>query len=188
MFSNLSSIYDEEISRDDPLFWSRPSPFNCNTIRIIGIFLCLSSFVGIILNGSLFSSFIRYKDLRSPPNIFVMFLTGIGFVGSLSTLPLTGVSSIYCYWLFNRVGCQFEAVMAFLYGTSSSYLLCAVSLSRCYIIIRPFNAKDITVEFLSKEMKVMNLRLFLGNEMCYICYNISCNCISMDNVSINGLE
>ncbi len=69
----------------------------------------------------------------------------MGLLGSFSTLPLTGLSSIYCYWLFDRIGCQFEGVMAFLYGCSSSYLLCAVSLTRCYIIIRPLNAKNITV-------------------------------------------
>ena len=145
MFYNYSLIVDEELSRDDPLFWSRPTPVNCGTIRMIGIFLCLASFVGIILNGSLVYSFIRYKDLRTPPNIFIMFISIIGLLASFIILPLTGISSIYCYWLFNRGGCQFEAVMAFLYGCSSSYLLCAVSLTRSYIIIKPFNAKNITV-------------------------------------------
>jgi hypothetical protein len=145
MSFNYSSILDEQLSRDNPLFWSRPTPVSCNTIRILGIFLCLAALMGIILNGALVYSFARYKGLRTPPNIFIMFISAVGFLASCIILPSTGTSSIYCYWLYGRGGCIFEAVMVFLYGCSSSYLLCAVSLSRCYIIVRPFNAKDVTV-------------------------------------------
>jgi hypothetical protein len=145
MSFNYSSILDDNISYDDPLFWSRPTPVNCNAIRILGIFLCIGAVIGIVCNGSLLGSFIRYKALRSPPNVFVMFIAGIGLFASCTILPLTGSSSIYCQWLYQREGCQFSAIVAFLYGCSSSYLLCGVSLSRCYIIIRPFKAKDVTV-------------------------------------------
>ncbi|CAF1192894.1 unnamed protein product [Adineta ricciae] len=144
MSFNYSSIIDESLSPDDPLFWSRPTPITCNPIRIVGIFLCVASLVGIVCNGALLYSFIRYKQLRSPSNIFVMFIAGIGFFASCTILPLTGTSSIYCQWLYQRAGCQFSALIAFLYGCSSSYLLCGVSLSRCYIIVRPFKAKDVT--------------------------------------------
>jgi r-opsin len=145
MSSNASWIIDEELSPNDPSFWSLPTPVDCNTIRILGIFLCIAAVIGIIFNGALFYSFARYKALRSPPNVFVMFIAGTGLFASCTILPLTGTSSIYCQWLYHRAGCQFGAIIAFLYGCSSSYLLCGVSLSRCYIIIRPFKAKDITV-------------------------------------------
>ncbi|CAF1406425.1 unnamed protein product [Rotaria sordida] len=145
MFYNNSLVVDENLSPDNPLFWSRPTPINCNTVRIIGIFLCLAGFIGIILNGALSYSFIRYKFLRTPPNIFIMFISCIGLLASCTIIPLAGSSSLYCYWLYSRVGCQLEAIMAFFYGCSSSYLLCAISLSRCYIILRPFNAKNVSV-------------------------------------------
>ena len=145
MFYNYSAILDDTLSRDDPLFWSRSTPIDCGTVRIIGIILCISSVVGITLNGSLLYSFLWYQSLRTPANIFLMFMSMMGLIGSLGPLPLTGLSSVYCRWLFHRVGCQIEGIVAFLYGCSSSYLLCAVSLTRSYIIIRPFNAKDITV-------------------------------------------
>ena len=145
MSFNYSSIFDETLSRDDPLFWSQPTPVNCNVIRILGILLCTAALVGIFCNGTLLYGFLRYKILRTPANIFVMFIAAQGMFASCTILPLTGSSSIYCQWLFQRAGCQFEAIIAFLYGCSSSYLLCGVSLSRCYIIIRPFKAKDITV-------------------------------------------
>ncbi|CAF3513367.1 unnamed protein product [Rotaria sp. Silwood1] len=145
MFHNNSIVVDENLSPDDPLFWSRPTSINCNIVRIIGIFLCLAAFIGIVLNGALLYSFVRYKFLRTPPNIFIMFISGIGLLASCSIIPLAGSSSLYCYWLYGRVGCQVEAIMAFLYGCSSSYLLCAVSLSRCYIIVRPFNAKSVSI-------------------------------------------
>ncbi|CAF2521671.1 unnamed protein product [Rotaria sp. Silwood2] len=145
MSFNYSSITDVGISPDDPLFWRLPTPGDCKTIRIIGIFLCLAAYTGFILNSSLLASFIRYKALRTPPNIFIMFMSGIGIFACCANLPLSGTSSIFCYWLYNRAGCQIEGFAAFLYGCSSCYLLCTVSLSRCYIVVRPFNAKDVTV-------------------------------------------
>jgi hypothetical protein len=155
MSYNYSEILDEKLSRDDPLFWNGQDPVDYAIIRIIGIVLCISLFIGILLNGSIIYSFIRYKDLRtSSLNIFIMFITIIGFFASFSILPLTGISSIYYYWLFYRIGCKFEAIMAFLYACSTSYLLYAVSLTRSYIIIRLFNAKTITV------IHIFNLIIF----------------------------
>jgi hypothetical protein len=155
MIYNSSTITDVEYSPNDPLFWNRPTPIDCNIVRITGIFLCFCGFVGIILNGLLIYSFIRYKELRTPPNIFIMFIASIGLLASFSIVQLTGISSIYCHWLFGRIGCKIEAIMAFLYGGTSSYLLCAISLTRCYIIIRPLNAKDITVSYSFQSIKNM---------------------------------
>ena len=151
MFNQTILIDKTDPLKTDELFWKRRTPLHCGTIRTIGIFLCLVAFIGFILNGSLFYSFLRYKILRSSQNIFIMFISLIGLLASLTFLPLTGSSSIFCYWLFNRIGCQFEALTAFLYGCSSSYLLCAVSLVRCYIIIKPFKSKSITVSTRKKK-------------------------------------
>jgi hypothetical protein len=145
MWFNYSLIMNEDFSTDDPLYWSQPTPINCDIVRIVGVFLCITAFMGIVLNGALVYSFIRHKVLRSSANIYVLFIAIMGLLASFTILPLTGLSSIYCQWLFKRIGCQFSAVIAFLYGCSSSYLLCVVSLSRCYIIIRPFNANNVTV-------------------------------------------
>ena len=134
-----------EMSQDDPLFWNRPTPQNCDTVRMMGILLCIAAFIGIFLNGALVYSFLRYKALRSPHNIYVLFIAFMGLIASCTILPLTGTSSIYCRWLYKRIGCQLSAMIAFLYGCSSTYLLCAVSLGRCYFILRPFNANKITV-------------------------------------------
>jgi hypothetical protein len=145
MWFNYSLIMEEDLSPDDPRFWSQPTPINCDTVRITGIFLCLSAMIGFMLNGLLLYSFIRYRALRSSSNIYVMFIATMGLIASCTILPLTGTSSIYCRWLYTRRGCQLSAAMAFVYGCSSSYLLCAVSLCRCYIIVRPFKANVITV-------------------------------------------
>lgn len=147
MSSNYSSNGNTGLSPDDPLFWTLPTPADCKAIRIIGIFLCLAAYTGFILNGSLLASFFRHKALRTPPNIFIMFMSAVGLFACCGNMPLSGSSSIFCYWLYGRTGCQIEGFSAFLYGTASCYLLCAVSLSRCYIVVRPFNAKDVTVSF-----------------------------------------
>lgn len=143
--SNLSSYTHGRVSRDDPLFWSLPTPVNCTIVRLVGLGLCLAAFAGICLNGSLLFSFIRYKALRTPPNVFIMFMSGVGLLAACVNLPMSGSSSVFCRWLYSRGGCYTEGLVAFLYGCASCYLLCAVSLSRCYIIVRPFDAKAVTV-------------------------------------------
>jgi len=146
MHYNYSLIIDENLSSSDSQYWNRPTPVNCDHVRIVGICLCISAFVGISLNGTLVSSFIRHKVLRSSPNIYILFISIMGLFASCTILPLTGTSSVYCRWLYQRRGCQLSAAIAFLYGCSSSYLLCVVSLSRCYILVRPFAANRVTVK------------------------------------------
>lgn len=159
------------ISRDDPLFWSLPTTINCNVVRLVGLGLCLAAFAGIVLNGSLLLSFIRYKALRTPPNIFIMFMSGVGLLAACVNLPMSGSSSVFCRWLYSRGGCYTEGLVAFLYGCASCYLLCAVSLSRCYIIVRPFDAKAVTVRSFvnsSRGSRGPSRSLFgLGNKVCH---------------------
>ncbi|CAF1493293.1 unnamed protein product [Adineta ricciae] len=145
MLSNISLNPSQLSNSNDASFWSQPTPVNCDIIRIFGIYLCISSFLGVMINGLLLLSFIRHRQLRSPPNVFVMFITGMGLLASCTLLPLTGTSSVYCQWLYSRAGCYLDGIIGFLYGCASAYLLCAVSISRCYIIVRPLNAKKVTV-------------------------------------------
>lgn len=130
---------------EDSQLWNRSTTVNCDTVRIVGIFLCIAAAFGIILNGILVYSFIRFKNLLSSQNVYILFISIMGLIASCTILPLTGTSSIYCRWLYTHLGCQLSAMIAFLYGCSSSYLLCVVSLGRCYIIIRPFRANQVTV-------------------------------------------
>ena len=145
LWFNYSTIFDAELSPDDPRFWSRPTVISCDIVRTTGIFLCIAAFFGILLNGGLVYAFIRHQILRSSSNIYVMFIALMGLLASCTILPLTGTSSIHCQWLYKRLGCQLDAMISFWYGCSSSYLLCVVSLSRCYIIIFPFDASKLTV-------------------------------------------
>jgi len=187
MSFNNSSIIDGDLSPNDPLFWSLPTPLDCTTVRIIGIFLCLAGLAGILLNGSLLISFAQHKALRTPPNIFIIFISSVGFFASCTILPLTGSSSIFCYWLYNRAGCQLEGLVAFLYGCSSSYLLCTVSLSRCYIVIRPFNAKNVTVSFFFLRKKEKNMNN-LGYEIYFYLMCGCINCIYFDYIATCWME
>ncbi|CAF2640907.1 unnamed protein product [Rotaria sp. Silwood2] len=145
MSFNYSLITNENFSGDDFLFSNHRTSVNCNTTRILGIFLCIAALIGIALNGTLFYSFIRYKALRSPPNIFIMCIMGMGLFASCTVLPLTGTSLISCRWLYQREGCQLTALFSFFYACSGSYLFCGASLSRCYIIVRPFQVNHINM-------------------------------------------
>ncbi|CAF0803990.1 unnamed protein product [Rotaria sordida] len=113
MFYNNSLVVDENLSPDNPLFWSRPTPINCNTVRIIGIFLCLAGFIGIILNGALSYSFIRYKFLRTPPNIFIMFISSIGLLASCTIIPLAE-----CMWSSIDFHADYKYVVYFVFRLS----------------------------------------------------------------------
>ena len=151
-----------DLSPMDPRSWSQPTPVHCGTVRIVGIMLCVAALIGILLNGALVFSFMRHKFLRSSHNVYVMFIVTLGLFASCTILPWTGVSSIHCRWLFKRVGCQSSAVIAFLYGCSSSYLLCAVSITRCYVILRPFNAHKVTV-----RATLVHREKAIFNTLCY---------------------
>ncbi|CAF1663993.1 unnamed protein product [Rotaria magnacalcarata] len=83
----------------------------------------------------------------------------MGLMIPCSILPSTGTPSIYCRWLYRRLGCQLSGVIAFFYGCSSSYLLCTVSLSRCYIIMRPFHANEVTIE---KSVCISSIVVFIS--------------------------
>ncbi|CAF4087606.1 unnamed protein product [Rotaria sp. Silwood2] len=159
MWFNYSLIMREDLVPTDPQFWNQLTPIYCDTVRIVGIFLCIASVIGIVLNGSLVYSFIRYKALRTSPNMHVMFISIVGLLASCTILPSTGTSSVYCKWLYKRAGCQLSAVVAFFYGCSSSYLLCVVSLSRCYIIMRPFAANKVTVR---KSITISCFAMFIA--------------------------
>ncbi|CAF4458824.1 unnamed protein product, partial [Adineta steineri] len=56
MSLNYTSIGDIGLTRDDPAFWSQPTPIDCPTVRVIGLFLCVAALAGIVLNGSLIIS------------------------------------------------------------------------------------------------------------------------------------
>lgn len=174
MLSNYSFTIDEVYSPNDPEFWSRPAAVDCATIRILGIFLCVAALVGISCNGTLFYSFVKHKAMRSPSNIFFMFIAGLGLLASCTILPLTGTSAIYCQWLYREGGCKLSAIIAFLYGCSSSYLLCGASLSRCYIIVRPFKAKHVTVSRLLQRSSLTNRRRWSFRLQRSRCVIISC--------------
>ena len=186
MSGNYSSLINTSIG-DDLLFWRRPTPMNCETVRIIGIFLCLAAFSGLIVNGSILICFVRYKALRTPANIFIMFMLGVGCFVCCANMPLSGTSSIFCYWLYGRAGCQIEGLAAFLYGCASCYLLCAISLSRCYIVIRPFNAKNVTVSLIFKQ-KHSSIRNSLGYQVHCFFLHFSVNCINLDYIATCWLE
>ena len=113
MSLNDSSTSGQGLSRDDPLFWQLPPTIDCNIVRTVGIFLCLASLVGICLNSSLLFSLLRYKVLRTPPNVFIMFIAAMGLLASCGNLPLSGSSSVFCRWLYGRSGCQMEGLIAF---------------------------------------------------------------------------
>ncbi|CAF1257735.1 unnamed protein product, partial [Rotaria sordida] len=98
----------------------------------MSIFLCIVAVISIFLNRALVYSFIRYKVLSTSPNIHVMLISIMSLLASCTILPLTDTSSVYCKWLYKRAGCQFNAVIVFFYGCSSSYLLCVVNLSRSF--------------------------------------------------------
>lgn len=165
MWFNYSLLINDNLSSTDPRFWNRPTPISCDAVRITGIILCTSALLGVMLNSLLLYSFIRYQALRTSSNIYVMFIAILGLVASCTILPLTGTSSIYCRWLYTRIGCQLSAAMAFVYGCSSSYLLCAVSLCRCYIIVRPFNANAITVSNPLGSLRRSTTSCHIGQEV-----------------------
>lgn len=149
MSSNLSELE----------FYSRPSPIACGKLNIIAFYCIILLIVSLIFNTSLLVVFAKYKKLRSTLNMFIMAITVLNLVGSISELSFVIPTNLKCKWLFNKVGCDLSAFIMYTVGCSSIYMMAAISAQRFMIIYKPFTIKKITY---SNSFAVIALCVMLG--------------------------
>ncbi len=122
--------------------YSPESPTECYKLRILGIicfFLFVSSFA---FNYLLLRVFIKYSELRTSFNTLIIALTILNLIGTITELPFIIISNLSCKWIFNKWGCISIGLIMFWIGTTSIYLMTAISFQRFYIIYNPFDTKN----------------------------------------------
>lgn len=68
----------------------------CFRARILTAY-CVAVFViSLVLNSTLLLTFINNKHLRTPYNVFIIALTSVNLLSTVTVLPLVIVSNIYC--------------------------------------------------------------------------------------------
>ncbi|RNA43725.1 vertebrate ancient opsin-like [Brachionus plicatilis] len=121
----------------------KSSPVNCVNLRIIGTFTTLLFASCLLFNSILLWVFLKYKNMRSPTNIFITALTILNLVGSIIEFPFIIASKFACRWIFHHTGCVFSAFIMYFIGCLSIYLLVAISFERYYITKNPLeNSKN----------------------------------------------
>jgi len=77
-------------------WYSRISPTPCWELQVVSYF-CILLFAGsLAVNGVLMMVFAKNKDLRTPVNMFVIWFTGLSFLGSLTESMFVIPSNFNC--------------------------------------------------------------------------------------------
>lgn len=107
----------------------------CFSLKLVALYCACLFTISFMFNGSLMACLLSNKRLRSnPQNTFIMTLCTLNFVGTILELPQTIASSFACTWLFGRLGCISSGFVMFLIGSSTIFLLVAMSFERFYIV------------------------------------------------------
>jgi hypothetical protein len=99
MKTELGSVLESNhttIGINDPGYWTRDSPVVCYQLNIISVYCFLLLLASIVFNTVLLRTFYKYKELRTTLNVFVIVLTAMNLVASISELPVVMFTNWYC--------------------------------------------------------------------------------------------
>ncbi|RNA30626.1 melanopsin [Brachionus plicatilis] len=120
------------------------SPVKCANLRIIGALSTLLFALCLVFNSILLWVFLKYKNLRSPINVFITALTISNLVGSILEFPF--IIAILFLWVFRYIGCVFSGFVMYFVGCLSIYLMMAISFERYHIIKNPFGVSKVKIQ------------------------------------------
>ena len=72
------------------------SPVDCTNLQIIGTFTTLLFGLCLLFNSMLLWVFLKYKNLHSPINVFIVALTTTNLIGSVLEFPFIIASKFAC--------------------------------------------------------------------------------------------
>nr|ANO39070.1 GCR107 [Schmidtea mediterranea] len=108
--------------------------FNRIIISLILSILTIGTSLG---NFFIILSVFLVRKLRTPCNLLVVNLATTDFLVSILVLPLAGVYQVKGFWIFNDTFCSAFIVFDVLLCTASILNLCAISIDRYLIILKP---------------------------------------------------
>lgn len=107
-----------------------------NTV-LISIILSVLTVGTSVGNFLIILSVFLVKKLRTPCNLLVVNLATTDFLVSVLILPIAGIYQVKGFWIFNETFCNAFIVFDVLLCTASILNLCAISIDRYLIILKP---------------------------------------------------
>ncbi|XP_034458415.1 opsin 4xa isoform X2 [Hippoglossus hippoglossus] len=107
---------------------------------IVAFFVFVIGTVGVTGNALVMYAFFCNKNLRTPPNFFIMNLAVSDFLMAITQSPIFFVNSLYKGWIFGETGCKMYAFCGALFGITSMINLLAISIDRYIVITKPLQA------------------------------------------------
>lgn len=106
------------------------SPIDAWILFVVGWYMCFLMSAVVSVNGMLLVTFFGSRDLRQPINTFVICVTFLNFFGALIEFPFVIASNFAGKWVFGHLGCAMSGYSAYFVGSSSIYLMMAISFER----------------------------------------------------------
>uniref|UniRef100_A0A3P8WCC4 Opsin 4xa n=1 Tax=Cynoglossus semilaevis TaxID=244447 RepID=A0A3P8WCC4_CYNSE len=122
---------------------------------IIAFFVLVIGTVGVTGNALVMYAFFCNKNLRTPPNYFIMNLAISDFLMAITQSPIFFVNSLYKGWIFGETGCKAYAFCGALFGIASMINLLAISIERYIVITKPLQA----IQWTSKKRTCLFITL-----------------------------
>ncbi|XP_072026865.1 rhodopsin-like isoform X1 [Amphiura filiformis] len=111
---------------------------------VIAIYMGFLVFFGILNNSIVLYLYYRYKNLHNPVNMFLINVSIGDLIVSTLGSPFMFASTIAGHWLFGDGGCTWYAFIVTVAGCEQIVALAAVSMQRCFLVVRPFTARKMT--------------------------------------------
>lgn len=139
---NTTDVYTTSGTNTTSVPWTGEVPdFG---FQIAGTILVGTFFFGLMESMCVFLIFLKNPKLRSPTNMFIIGMTvcdaGILTFGNI----WGGISCFYFEWPFGDIACKAYGFVMFFLGLTQLYLLCAVSVDRYIVIVKPLMTPKIT--------------------------------------------
>nr|BDI63177.1 xenopsin 1 [Peronia verruculata] len=111
---------------------------------IIGSALLVVAILGTTFNGIAIAVFIRYRELRSPTNSFIIALCVCDLLTSAIGAPIPAYKAFMQTYITSAALCAVDAFVVYFLSCTSIYLLAAISMDRYIIIVKPIPALVVT--------------------------------------------
>ena len=136
---NLSMLDDANATTT---FEFTQSPVECYKLRFVAIYCILLLTLSVSFNSMLVIVFVKYKELRTPLNTFIIAITVCNLCSSCVELPFVITSNLNCGWTFGKSGCILSGFIMYFSGCASIYLMVAISIERFYILYKPLSIRE----------------------------------------------
>ncbi|XP_071808141.1 visual pigment-like receptor peropsin [Asterias amurensis] len=115
-----------------------------DTVKIlVGGFMIFQTIAGLFGNSVIIRMFWKFKQLRTPSNNLLLFLS-VANLGMCLCIPFSTASTFAGHWVFDTSGCKFYGFASMFFGLSVIGILTCLSIDRYIVVCRRSLASMLT--------------------------------------------